>query len=151
MKTALLFLFTVLILLACSREQVQDRLSPEQISAVQKMEASYQEAKAYNDSLIVAMNGNRGTALIAYYDSRYHQHETAFATTHSNYQHTSNAANHTHNSSGMVDMHSTGSSMMSSGRMMSEGACGCCSNGGHSATVHEGMEALHRLHAQHHP
>lgn len=151
MKTSLLLLSTMLLFGGCAREGVQEKITLDQLTAVQQMQSSYLQAKAYNDSLINGHTAGLPATTMRRYDQMYHQADAAFTTCHHSYDHTYSSANHSHNSQAMVQMHSTGSSMMGSGGMMANGGCFCCTNGGHSADMHSQMEALHALHAQHHP
>lgn len=151
MKTTLLLFSAVLVVSACSREQAQSRLSASQLNAVQQMQSSYLQARAYDDSLASALQSNAGSTMIHYYDEQYHHYDAAFTTCHQGYDHTYTSANHSHTSQGMVQMHGSGSGMMGGGGMMGSSDCQCCTNGGHSATMHDQMEALHQLHAGHHP
>lgn len=151
MKLTLLLLLFGMILSGCAREQVPDAITMEQQNAVREMQRAYQQARAYNDSLASAQNANLSTAMVSYYDTRYHHYDAAFTTCHNGYTHTQNAADHSHDGQGKMQLHGTGGSMMGNGGMMRGEGCGCCSNGGHSADIHSQMETLHRLHALYHP
>lgn len=145
MKTSFVLLAAALILSGCAREQVANQVSPEQLNAVKELQSNYQQAKAYNDSLVRELATGSDPVRVSDYDNRYHLYDAAFTTCHNGYDHTLASANHAHHSSGMVQMHGSG------GGMMGSGECSCCTNGGHSADIHEQMDALRRLHALHHP
>ncbi|HEX6332916.1 MAG TPA: hypothetical protein VFZ78_01750 [Flavisolibacter sp.] len=148
MKKALFVFSALLVFSGCHREAVQEDITPAQKNAVQEMQEAYLQAKLYNDSLVMCHQQQLGAALIAHCDSMYHQHTNTFNTCHSQYQHTTNSANHSHDGQGMVQMHSGGG--MNGGGMMG-GNCNCCANGGHDATMHTNMQALQQLHASYHP
>lgn len=145
MKTVLVALTLIMIVSTCKREAMEEQLPQAQLNAVQQMDLYYNQAKLYNDSLMTCIGNNAGAAMIAFCDSMYHHYDSSFQNCHNGYQHNLNSANHSHNSMGMVQMHGQG------GGMMGGGGCNCCSNGGHSASIHNQMDSLHTLHQQYYP
>lgn len=139
-----------MILAGCAREQVADQVSAEQLNLVKEMKSNYLQAKAYQDSLVSGHQANLEGARIAYFDRMYHHYDGAFTNCHNSYEHNPVSADHSHSGQGTVQMHRQGGGVMGSG-MMGEGDCTCCTNGGHAADIHDQMDALHRVHEQHHP
>ena len=125
------------------RDQMQKQISVSQLKEVQTMQNLYQQAKMYNDSLILVTNSaNPDPTMIHRFETLYHQCDLQFEDCHNKFEHDYASANHSHGSNGKVEMHSSGGGMMNS--------CQCCANGGHDASIHQKMDDLHSLHALYH-
>lgn len=139
-KVYIVFPAMLMMLIACSREQMPSTLTSAQLDQAREMEEQVQGARRWNDSLRGA-GGNRSRAL--YCDSMYHAHENRFRDCHDRYDHNSTAADHFHNGAGAMMMHNGGNGMM--------GSCNCCANGGHRANVHHELNSLQQAHRLCHP
>lgn len=92
----------VVISTGCSKDRL-DKLSSTDLAAYEGIEASYNSAKLYNDSL-VSCGGSGGVctdAFINYCDSLFHHYEEEWSHHHGDYDHDNKHCDHHHNSDGM--------------------------------------------------
>jgi hypothetical protein len=138
----------ILVVSSCNKSSVQDgQLTASQLRAAGEIVSSFQSARIYNDSLVLAqLDTSKYTrSMMLHFDSLYHRSVDAFNICHGNFEHTYVTANHSHDMNGTVIMHGS-----STGGMMGN-HCSCCNNGGHDAIIHTQMIELATLHIAYHP
>lgn len=125
-------IISIVTFLSCSKSK-NEKLNPEQQVLLTKMDASYNTAKVYNDSLITCSTNN--SILINYYDSCYHVNDSMF--------------NHCHSSM----MNTDGGMMSGNGGMMnSSGNNGMCNTQNNELNqVMTKMNQLREVHNNYHP
>lgn len=148
MNKFMLFLIFSL-LLACTRDHMNNEIPGAQSYAVMQLEENYALAKIYNDSVIFSYNRNQLEQSGNNYDSIFHYYDAAFTTCHDQYEHNNNSSDHYHNNQGLVQLHANCSSMGSN--MMNAMSCPYCAFGGHTAIIHNKINQLQNQHLQFHP
>lgn len=148
MNKFILFLILSLIL-ACTRDHMNNEIPDAQSSAVRQLEVNYALAKIYNDSVIFGHNRNQSIQSGKNYDSLFHHYNAAFNICHDLYEHNNNSSDHYHNNQGIVQLHANCSTMGNS--MMNAMSCPYCAFGGHTAIIHTKINQLRNQHLQYHP